>query len=206
MSTYHIAIMSTCHFVNLSFYQLAILSTCRNVNLSFCQLAEMSTILSTCHNGNFQFWQLVVSWSYHFVRLMTCWLAIVPIWCFIKLQFFQLTILSTCYAANPRQIIFNGELRRWRGCELAYLGLRSGRASWCYSLTFSKIVLLGGLWNNKLMKQRVDKMASYQNGSMVRLVKHQVDDMIIWLNVKLTKPHTLTKQQVDEMISWSNVN
>jgi len=39
-----LAILSTCHFVNMSFHQIAISSTCHSIKLSFRQLAVSSTI------------------------------------------------------------------------------------------------------------------------------------------------------------------
>ncbi len=88
-----LAILSTCHFINLPFYQLAILSTCHFINLPFYQLA----IISTCHFTHSSFNQLTISIIQCFINLQFDHTAICLTYHFVSLQFRQLTILPTCH-------------------------------------------------------------------------------------------------------------
>jgi hypothetical protein len=97
-------ILSTCHFVNLSFCQLVILSTWNFVNLKFCQLVILSTchfdIRSTCHQVNLSLGQLVIWSTCHLVNLSFGQLVILSTCHFVNLSFCQLVILSTCHFVN----------------------------------------------------------------------------------------------------------
>jgi hypothetical protein len=112
LSTCHFANLSFCqlfHFVNLQFCQFGILATCHFVTKPFCQLAIMSRHLLTCH-----FVLVILStfhWSlWHFVNLWLCQLAILA---FVNLPVHRLAFFS---------IWLRKELTYWaKGRNLAYL-------------------------------------------------------------------------------------
>jgi hypothetical protein len=70
-------------FICALFCQLAILSTCHFINLPFCHLA----ILSTCHFVNLPFFEFAIFPTCYFSNLLFCQLAI-----FMNLLFFQLVV------------------------------------------------------------------------------------------------------------------
>jgi hypothetical protein len=90
-SFHQFAILSTWHFVNLTFCQLDILSTWHFVNLTFCQL----DILSTWHFVNLTFCQLDILSTWHFVNLTFCQHDILSTWRFVNLPFHHLALLAT---------------------------------------------------------------------------------------------------------------
>jgi hypothetical protein len=80
---------SAIHFINLT-YQLAVLFTCHGIDLP----SHHFSISSTCHFGYLRFQQSGFSSSLHFINLTFHQIGISSNWHFIKLTFHHL-VLST---------------------------------------------------------------------------------------------------------------